>query len=916
MEGIDLLKLTKSFKEGVKKKITPPITPPKTPEEKGEEFKAKMAKKYEKIKESKSAKETPTIKIKEKYPKKIIPTTSIGIKSAKEEDEIMREFFNKINKRLEKSDSISTEVLNKIKDNTKEKLKDKFVDDKNGHRQLIINFILLKLSKKDIKAFAESIVDNKDEDISSLFIKYIYKLKNRRIGLDFSVYMRENQLEKEEKKLEQMLELNEEKNELAEDILFRKTIKEAFNNYEKNGSIDDILEILVEFGNTNDKKEFIDILKNVLGEKSLIQFMKTIIVQPLDYSNKFGDTVEIMFLNFVNLRPKLLSKLESIKGDYQFKRKLNGKPIDFKTYKYVKDGEEFEFTVPLKRETKILLTSEDGESVAVDRDKLVNIVKKVELVDKYSLQDYILKIWIPSYSSTWIAPPIGEELDFSFVNSQKSFIFEEDGLKYYKTNKLFDMMQINNYSSKRIQTGNVLIFYDMNGNMKKVHVIHKQKNGDIIVQKEDLFAKENEWLKLRNCDFKLKLEVLLNKNIKDLSNNASIFTDNILSYYISKNLNIQSYNELSNLIVDEFKKNNINKTLRDLLQNFVNVMIYIDKDVLGNYTSRFVNQLKLKYYKLESIPFLNQTNILPEVYNSGDDEFITTFVERIERYKNYLIMKLARDIYVKLNPYDKSSYLPTPPVLEMSKLRDLDDICQNYENVSDIPKYKIVTYREGDKTYCFNILNIISRLRENINSNPVTEEEFTDEFIDYINMFDGLAFQEKEEEIEKVVQEEFVSDPFLEALYSEISKLEEKMLFGEDTESQQEIQEEIPLNKSYKPSFIKPIPILLYESEKQENPKEDESEQQENTKEDESEDSSEEYTAEVIIDYSSPDSDFEEDSESNSNEFSMKSPTKKCINCKKEVNSQLKTIIKDKGTKIVEFCDINCFEDWNEPDVN
>ena len=888
MENKDLTKIAKLFKSVVE------------PKKKKEEvdFKTKALKEYEKTKEA--SKKESKVDLLKSPPKKLKTTGKAGTVSANQEQEIMNELFDRINKRLETSDSISKEVMEKIKNRALENLKDKFVDDKDSKRRLTIEFILTKLSRKQLINLADLSKKN-GLGVQELLQKYL------NIDLDaktkFLKYMNDTKLLKEDKKIDQMLELSE-RNELAQDILLRKTLLELYDKYEKSGDFEVLQEPLLLMKEDN---EFIRILLSVLGKKSIIQFLQIIKRQPLDYSSKFGDSVEIVFLNFVSERPKLLELLNENKGDYDFKRKVAGKPTELKKYKYVDDeGEQFEFVVPIKRQTKILLTTQDGESVNIERDRLINIVKKTEVFNKYALQDYNLKLWVPNYSSTWVAAPVGEQFDFSFVNSEKSFIFtdteqngviiEGDGLKYYKTNNLFNMMQINNYSNKRTQLGNVLVFYDMNGNMKKVHVIYKQRNGNIIVQNEELFEREKEWLKLKNADFKLKLEILLNKKVKEFTNNMSIFTDNILTEYISKNLDLPVYNEVCNNIVDAFKQNNIDKTLRELLQSFVNVMIYINKDILGVHTNRFTNQLKLKYYKYDSIPLLDEKNILPEVYTSDDEQFITTFIERIELYKNYLLLKIGTQIYAKLNPYDKSTYLPTPPILEIPKISDFEEICYNQ---IDIPKYKIVTYKEGDKTYCFDIIHLIDRLRQDISDNPFTNQEFDVEFIDYLNTFDGSTFVEAVEE--EVLQEpdEFETDPFLEALYSEISKLEEKMLFGED--SQQEVEQEVE-QESQPSVVITPVPVQDEQSQ----------------------------PSVVITSIQDGSQDEEIKEKVNLTEkgrikpmafklLEMKSPSSlkqhSCHNCNKDVSCQLKTIVKNDDVKVVQFCDINCFEEWSEPDI-
>jgi hypothetical protein len=90
MENKDLTKIAKLFKSAVE---------PKKKKKEEEDFKTKALKEYEKTKE-KSKKEG-KLDLLKKSPKKLTATSTRGVLSAKQEQEIMNEFFNRINKRLE-----------------------------------------------------------------------------------------------------------------------------------------------------------------------------------------------------------------------------------------------------------------------------------------------------------------------------------------------------------------------------------------------------------------------------------------------------------------------------------------------------------------------------------------------------------------------------------------------------------------------------------------------------------------------------------------------------------------------------------------------------------------------------------------------------------------------------------------------
>jgi len=217
MENKDLTKIAKLFKSVVE------------PKKKKEEvdFKTKALKEYEKTKEA--SKKESKVDLLKSPPKKLKTTGKAGTVSANQEQEIMNELFDRINKRLETSDSISKEVMEKIKNRALENLKDKFVDDKDSKRRLTIEFILTKLSRKQLINLADLSKKN-GLGVQELLQKYL------NIDLDaktkFLKYMNDTKLLKEDKKIDQMLELSE-RNELAQDILLRKTLLEIYDKYEK-----------------------------------------------------------------------------------------------------------------------------------------------------------------------------------------------------------------------------------------------------------------------------------------------------------------------------------------------------------------------------------------------------------------------------------------------------------------------------------------------------------------------------------------------------------------------------------------------------------------------------------------------------------------------------------------------------------
>lgn len=607
-----------------------------------------------------------------------------------------------------------------------------------------------------------------------------------------------------------------------------------------------------------DEKEYSNVLNkykskdefmaNLVGKFNLSE-IKDIAIRYFEYKKNKEDLDPAEFLgNQYNILKGMDEEVELNAENANIYKKLL-KKIEKEEYESDKedetedDGETPEF-IPVKsrkpvKDIEVIITPEMRDQLRslysfIDpyrRSPSENLKGDVKIigVDKRCLDFQIYKPWLYKFSSTWINSNDASMLQkYSYPPYQVAPI-TVGGTEYRHSNKLFHILQCNSYSKNKTQKGYILTLYEDIKTPIEFKIAHLLTNNTILLQDEDIFKKEKEYIAKRTAI--LKSEEILNTKISEKYNEIEI-AKRIVTNTLNRELKriVEKYSlqtrpdELEKYvdkIVGSIYNRNKSKTIRDFLQDIANILLYLDNRMVGKYSEIFQKKLGNMFYKPEILSDLRREDRFEELYKNPTyrRELKTLVSQRIQYYNGIIVEEISRKIIYNLlgRPTRQREFEKLVDPLEL----DLEEIklkCKNKDIIdSKNGEYLVYTEKSTGDMYCIPLYNVGDK-------NPYTEKPYPMSVIRELESLD-----------KNIVRSYF-----------------DEMLFGEDYD--------IPA-----PDLRK---ILIREIKRMEN---------------------------------------------NLTERNL--PIKNvCGYCKKHINGEslLKTVVKhDSGSKIVNFCKIKCFEDWD-----
>lgn len=320
---------------------------------------------------------------------------------------------------------------------------------------------------------------------------------------------------------------------------------------------------------------------------------------------------------------------------------------------------------------------------------------------------YEKRPWIGSYSHTLIA-----NVPQSSVKFPKKFVSNEsqprviDGIKWYTPSPLFTILICSGVKSQR---GNVFSVVSRTEGARYMFLIgHVLTDGRFVVQDEDMFQKESEWIGSSKGSETDIMEYALDSKYGSTAREVAYKS---LRRCINTSVP-DSY--VRDIVASAYADTADNEgTVGDFLRSVSSVAVFCMSEYLGTRAVVFNTRLVNKMYDPSIIYKLSFSEKFPEYRGEEVDRIISTSV-------NEIAQSMARDVFFTVNPTHRAARYPSPPSsIIINEKQRVVRVCPGYE------PWEVVWYQDA----CFSIYELLSEFAKGNYTNPNSGTKFDDEFV-------------------------------------------------------------------------------------------------------------------------------------------------------------------------------------------
>lgn len=292
------------------------------------------------------------------------------------------------------------------------------------------------------------------------------------------------------------------------------------------------------------------------------------------------------------------------------------------------------------------------------------------------------------------------------------------GLFYYKTNKIYYEAQVQ--AEQRYQQQNIH------------RIVYKSKEYDMIIgivtpfgiidQTEEIFTAQcqfiDNWKSLKSCE----MDDVCNSPV-----NLETFSLYVIAFFNSIDFKEEQYiKELLQCYYSLFK------TCGKLfMTNILDLLIYINPRISIVHKPTFSTKFKKKYYKPQILPFLNEYEKLPEIFNEDafavPEETKENISKNLYNQKEEMFNEWIGSLLLE-KTLKKSKIKPIIPT-KFVNLPQWKNACKNYIHIQDIEDEDLVFIREENEIYGFSIVNMFDIIENQYCQNPYTKNIISKEFV-------------------------------------------------------------------------------------------------------------------------------------------------------------------------------------------
>jgi hypothetical protein len=393
---------------------------------------------------------------------------------------------------------------------------------------------------------------------------------------------------------------------------------------------------------------------------------------------------------------------------------------------------------------------------------------------------YFKREWIPG--NTGIVYILGEINGVKinghpYIDPSKSVEF--NGEVFHKITK--GMAEKICTGQNKIQTHNLLSF-DIGDKLYKIKILYELKDGKFVLQNEQIFLNENEWRRQKDISIYAKKNELLKSSVEDPKyiNNVRAFGLSELQLYFDP----QSSKSMEEMTFEEIK--NSRGSVSNYLKRLGGLIIFVNDNYLGGKAKMFNEHLKRGLFKTDRDVFnLSPKEILKEYYNNplNNNDTIQALNDAINTQKTLYVENSSKNIIFQLEPYGKN--IPDKFQFIDPKIHganDMPKVCENSD--VNLDRWDILYYKDEDnKLFCFHLIELLRKVKNNGYINPHTNKPFSDDFIREIEKYsadkvDSKTFSDMFEDnvIRDEDYEEKAAPVLTQTFFNELNSLEEQLM--------------------------------------------------------------------------------------------------------------------------------------------
>lgn len=362
------------------------------------------------------------------------------------------------------------------------------------------------------------------------------------------------------------------------------------------------------------------------------------------------------------------------------------------------------------------------------------------------MDEYFFKSWLPNYSGVMYVKSNKGDLNKAFYIPDSSIII--NGQTFYQGTRSLDFAMC--VGLKKEQNGENLIFETKNGNNYNLTIVYKMKDGSMIIQDEDLFNLEQEWIKNKDSSVFKKAEEMLKNPVSlyestDIPRQLGIYE---LELFFDK--------DSAKYIEQKIYEETHDKLLKNYFNRIGGLVIFLDKNYMKKQAAMFNTQLNKKLFNQSDIVSLTPKEILQDIYNNPNisESDINLLNKAIEKQLGIYVYQKGKKI---LSMQDPTLRIPTRADQKKQVKLTLQDYPKDCINHPNDLGWNIVYYIENNKLYCWDLEKILERIHEGQNTNPFSGKEFSEEFLNRMKKY-SLEDVKKQMELDLFGEEENINN--------------------------------------------------------------------------------------------------------------------------------------------------------------
>ena len=470
---------------------------------------------------------------------------------------------------------------------------------------------------------------------------------------------------------------------------YSETIKKIVFNYKTVGSLVYIIrQYLNQYSLTLD--EFYNkFLKDAELYNELIELKKMFlnIVNAIDINQTYVETefnnFKDKYVKYANFLDKILNEFDLkylIKFMKEFLKQSHQTPNEF--YKEFVSEPFVQYQINKK-------LGKLEKPVKVDKPK-IQLHKKFEeeKSEKYKkcIAMYSIVPWIPENVVGIYISEVDTDISKYIIKILPPI--NVDGKDWYKVNKYYYDLQCSDEYEK-VQTGDLLIFINKKTknviNFKVGYELYRSKKNTeikILVQNEDIFAKEQEYIRKKNRSE--------DDEISDIKN-GPITDDTIDAAYkllINKYFKTNKHGSTKRIASDKFIMdvlNSINESsvnIEEFAKKLAELCAYMSYEIDNINYGVFKSNIENGLYEPEELCMLPEEVKLPEYFsNKNTDKMqLERIKQNLEKIKAVFVTDFINLLYVYKNPYTTKKFIEKKLVSIDASLPDWRTDCNTYSD--------------------------------------------------------------------------------------------------------------------------------------------------------------------------------------------------------------------------------------------